>query len=238
MRQALILLAAAFFILRPPLALASVRPVQPLETLTQAELLARLQSDLDAGSSAHLESLTQEEAVRTALERHPYIQRAQARVAQARTRLADARHWFRPKVSVYAGERLDAERHRIGIQITHDLDDLWNWSRARIAEAELVVAEQDLTLTRHETVAETVAAHNGWILAREERRRMARRVEHARQALARGRERYEEGLISRAQLADLEQTLETAERLHQEAFARLIQSAVRLRQSMGELGAP
>jgi len=58
----------------------------------------------------------------------------------------------------------------------------------------------------------------------------------ARRALHHAHEKYEEGLISRAQLTELEQSLETAQQAREETFARLVQSAVRLRQAMGELG--
>ncbi len=186
--------------------------------------------------SVFLEALTQEEAVRTALTHHPKIHQAQARVDQARARLSESRRWFRPRIAVYAGERLDTEGHRAGIQFSHDLDDLWNRSKVRDAEAELTVSEQDLFLTRQTVVGEAVSAYSAWALAREERQRIARRIMRARRALHHAHQKYEEGLISRAQLTELEQGLETAQQAQQETFARLVQSAVRLRQAMGELG--
>lgn len=186
--------------------------------------------------SAFLEALSQEEAVRAALIHHPKICQAQARVNQAKVRLSESRRWFRPQIAVYAGERLDTEGHRAGIQISHDLDDLWNRSRVRDAEAELAVAEQNLFLTRQGVVQEAVSAYSAWALAREERQRIVRRIMRARRALRHAHEKYEEGLISRAQLTELEQSLETAQQAQAETFARLIQSAVRLRQAMGELG--
>lgn len=186
--------------------------------------------------SAFLEALTQEEAVRTALSHHPKIHQAQARVDQARAGLSESRRWFRPRISVSAGERLDTEGHRAGIQISHDLDDLWNHSKVRDAEAELAVAEQDLFLTRQVVVEEAVSAYSTWALAREERQRISRRIVRARRALHHAHQKYEEGLISRAQLTELEQSLETAQQAQGETFARLVQSAVRLRQAMGELG--
>ncbi len=186
--------------------------------------------------SAFLEALTQEEAVRAALSRHPKIHQAQARMDQARARLSESRRWFRPRISVSAGERLDTEGHRAGIQISHDLDDLWNHSKVRNAEAELAISEQDLFLTRQAVVEEVVSAYSRWALAREERQRISRRIVHARRALHHAHQKYEEGLISRAQLTELEQSLDTAQQAQQETFARLVQSAVRLRQAMGELG--
>jgi outer membrane protein TolC len=155
---------------------------------------------------------------------------------QARARLSESRRWFRPRIAVYAGERLDIEGHRAGIQISHDLDDLWNRSKVRDAEAELAVSEQELFLTRQAVVGEAVSAYSAWALAREERQRIARRIGRARRALQHAPEKYEEGLISRAQLTESEQSLETAQQAQQETFARLVQSAVRLRQAMGELG--
>ncbi len=186
--------------------------------------------------SAFLEALTQEEAVRIALSHHPKIHQAQARMDQARARLSESRRWFRPRIAVYAGERLDTEGHRAGIQFSHDLDDLWNRSKVRDAEAELAVSEQDLFLTRQMVVEEAVSAYSAWALAREERQRIARRIVRVRRALHHAHEKYEEGLISRAQLTELEQGLDTAQQAQQETFARLVQSAVRLRHAMGELG--
>ncbi len=186
--------------------------------------------------SAFLEALSQEEAVQAALTHHPKIHQAQARIDQARARLSESRSWFRPRIAVYAGERLDTGGHRAGIQISHDLDDLWNRSKVRDAEAELAVAEQDLFLTRQAVVEEAVSAYSTWALAREERQRIARRIVRARRALGHAHEQYEEGLISRAQLTELEQSLDTAQQAQEETFARLVQSAVRLRQAMGELG--
>lgn len=60
------------------------------------------------------------------------------------------------------------------------------------------------------------------------------RCSDARRALHHSHEKYEEGLILRAQLAESEQNLETAQQTQQETFARLVQSAVRLRQMGGE----
>lgn len=193
-----------------------------------------------AGTHSHptvlLESLTQEEAVHLALEHHPKIYKAQAHVEQVQVRLAEARRWFRPRISVYAGERIDTEGHRVGIQFSHDLDELWNRSKAREAESELAIAEQELVITRQAVVEEAVSAYNGWLLARDERHHLSRRVRRSRRALTHGHEQYEEGLLSRAQLTELEQSLENAQRAHQESYAKLVQSAVRLRQAMGELG--
>ncbi|GEM_PF-1950845 len=186
--------------------------------------------------NAFLEAITQEEAIRVALVRHSKIHRGQARVDQARARLSESRRWFRPRIAVYAGERLDIEGHRAGIQFSHDLDDLWNHSKVRDAEAELAIAEQDLFLTRQAVVEEAVSAYSTWALAREERQRIARRIVRARRALHHAHQKYEEGLISRAQLTELEQSLETAQQAREATFARLVQSAVRLRQAMGELG--
>ncbi len=187
-------------------------------------------------ASVPLESLTQEEAVHLALEPHPKIHKAQAHVEQVRVRLTEARRWFRPRISVYAGERIDTEGHRVGIQFSHDLDELWNRSKTLEAESELAIAEQEFVLTRQAVVEEAVSAYHTWVLAREDRRHLSHSVRRSRRALTHGHQQYEEGLLSRAQLNELEQALENAQRAHQEAYAKLVQSAVRLRQAMGELG--
>ena len=186
--------------------------------------------------TAHLESLTQEEAVETALSRHPRVQKARTQVERARTRLSEAHRWFHPRIAFYAGERLDVEGHRVGIQLSQELDDVWNRSKIRDAEAELVLAEQDLSLTCQTVVEEAVSAYHTWLRVREEYRRASRRVPRVRHDLAHAWDQYEEGLISRAQIRELEQSLENAERAYGETFAHFIQSAVRLRQAMGELG--
>lgn len=220
----------SIWILSPACVMAAVRPIEPSESQTRTELAAQL------GTPSELEFLTQAEAVRVALVHHPKIHQAQARLDQARARLSEARRWFRPRIAVYAGERLDTQGHRAGIQISHDLDNLWNRSKIHDAEAELVVSEQDLFLTRQAVVEETVSAYNAWTLARGECKRIARRIGSVRRALRHAHEQYEEGLISRAQLTELEQKLDTAQQAQEESSARLVQSAVRLRQAMGELG--
>ena len=189
-----------------------------------------------APQTAFLESLSQAEAVETALENHPRIHRAQARVRQAEARLAESRRWFRPRLSLYAGERLDADSHRVGVQVSHDLDALWDRSKARDAEQELTVAEQEMALTRQEVVQELVAACEGWTLARGEWERSSRRVRLAQRALEHGQEKHEEGLISSSKLTDLEQAVETAQHEQEESFSRFVQAAVRYRQALGELG--
>lgn len=189
-----------------------------------------------APQTAHLESLTQAEAVETALRHHPKIHRAQARVRQAEARLAESRRWFRPQLSLYAGERLDSDSHRVGVQVSHDLDALWDRSKTRDAEQELAMAEQDLALMRQAVVQELVASCEGWTLARGEWERSSQRVRRAQRALEHGQEQHDEGLIASARLAELEQAVETAQHDQEEGFSRLVQAAVRYRQALGELG--
>ena len=186
----------------------------------------------------HLESLSQEEVVRIALAHHPHIERAQAKTRQAQSRLEEAKRWFRPNISVYAGERLDTEGHRVGVQFSQDLDSLWDRSRRSQAAAELEIAEQDLALIRQSVVGEAVAAYNAWIVARTGRRHAELRVTRFRSALERVRARYEEGLATQEQVRRTEESLEEAERSQEKSFGDLMQAAVRLRQAMGELGAP
>ncbi len=191
-----------------------------------------------AWATEHLESLNQEEVVQIALAHHPQIERAQAKARQAQARLEEAKRWFRPNISVYAGERLDTEGHRVGVQFSQDLDSLWDRSRQRQAAAELEIVEQDLALTRQSVVSEAVAAYSAWDSARTGRQRAELRVRRFRAALKHLRGRYEEGLATQAQVRRLEESLEEAERSQGKASGDLMQAAVRLRQAMGELGSP
>ena len=186
----------------------------------------------------HLESLTPEEAVRQALEAHPKLAKAEAHLRQAQVRLAEASRWFRPNVSLYAGERLDADRHRFGIQVSQDIDALWDRSKQQAAGAEVSAAQQDLLIARQEAVREVSAAYDGWILAKLNAHRAALRRTHARTILEHAREQYDEGLIAASRLAELEKSSDEAERASAESCAHLSEAALRLRQAMGEVGAP
>lgn len=185
-----------------------------------------------------LETLTREQVVQQALACHPAIVSAEARVTQAQARLASARRWFRPQLSVSAGERFETARHRFGIQVSHDLDALWDRTAVRQAAAELTVAEQALALTRQTTVADAAAAYDAWILARLGQQRAARRLTRAQEAVAHGRTQYDDGLIAVSHLRELEKAVEEAEDATAETSARLYQAALKLRQAMGALGAP
>ncbi len=183
----------------------------------------------------HLESLTREEAIRHALDHHPKLAQAGAHLRQAEARLAEVRRWFRPNISVYAGRRFDQDSQRFGVQVSQDVDALWDRSRQRQAEAAVAALEQEQRLTRQAVVEEAAGAYDGWILARMDLRR--RRAERSRAALAlqRAREQYDEGLISASRLAELEKSLEESERSAAEAFAHLSRAALRLRHAMGEV---
>ncbi len=183
-------------------------------------------------------SLTQAEVVRAALANHLKIAQAEAQVQQARHQLDAARRWFRPQLSLSAGERLDQDGHRVGVQVSQDLDALWDRSRVHEAQAMLIESEQALELVRQTVVTEAVAAHDAWVLAQLERWRNERRRDRAREALQRAQQQYDDGLISAARFAELEQMLEDAERSVTEASLRLGQATLRVRQAMGELGTP
>lgn len=185
-----------------------------------------------------LELLTKGKAIERGLVDHPDIAKARARLDRARVRLDENKRWFRPKVSMYAGERLDADRHRFGIQFSHDLDALWNHAPVREAEADLVIAEQELILTRQAVVKEVSAAYEACLLARMKAGQAALRRDRCVRELDRGRNQYEEGLIPGGRLAELEKSLEEADREAMSSSGEIAQAMLRLRQAMGAVGVP
>ena len=185
-----------------------------------------------------LKVLPQETAVERGLTRHPTIVKAKARVDQARVRLDEHKRWFRPKISLYAGERIDADRRRFGIQFSHDLDALWDRAPAREAEAELAIAEQELFMTQQAVVKEVSQACEACLLARMKAVQAAIHRDRCSQELDRGRNQYEEGLLSKERIAGLEKSLEEADHEIMKSSIEITQAILRLRQAMGEMGAP
>ncbi len=191
-----------------------------------------------APATDHLESLTKKEAVAQALRSHPKLAKAEAHLRQADSRLVESRRWLRPSVSIYAGRRFDLDSHRFGVQVSQDIDGLWDHSKQQEAQAQVCVAQQDLLIARQEVVREVSTAYDGWILVKLNAHRAALRRVHAHKVLEHARGQYDEGLIAASRLAELEKSSDEAERASAESFAHLSEAALRLRQAMGEVGAP
>ena len=102
-----------------------------------------------------------DEAIARALAHSPEVAMAEAKVAQADAQLRSAKHgWFRPQVSVYAGDSIFSGTMRGGIQVTQDLDRLLTLNRDEVRQAHhaLLLARQELILAKERVVRHTQEA--------------------------------------------------------------------------------
>ena len=103
-----------------------------------------------------------DEALRRAFIHSPEITMADAKVSYAESQVRAAKHgWFRPQVSVYAGDNVLTGTMRGGIQVTQDLDRLLTLNRDEVRQAQhaLLLARQELALTKARV---TRQVHDTW----------------------------------------------------------------------------
>ena len=131
--------------------------MKPLASFISVLLVLLLMSTAHAQESPSLD-----DAIARALAHSSEVAMAEAKVSYTEAQVRAARRgWFRPQVSVFAGDSVVTAKMRAGIQVTQDLDRLLTLNRDEVRQAEhaLILAQQELILAKERVTRQVSDAH-------------------------------------------------------------------------------
>ena len=162
---------------------------------------------------------------------------AQARVAAAEDALRSAKHgWFRPQISVYAGESAATGATRAGIQVSQDIDRLLTRNRDEVRQAEhrLTIAQQELTRMEQSVTREVCDARRRVQLLERVVALKAQAVQSRAAIVSLAQTQFDHGAVSLERLLSAKQAAAQAQQELWQTRGDVQQARVALAQLLGD----